>query len=108
MKLEFGKMLLFIALAATSVRIPEAVLKARFGPTHTFWLKDKSPNPVFVQGGYKFRADTTGRGLYEPLYYNVPVYVDLDEDYGTKGYRLYTTKETHVSVDVELLGEAKQ
>lgn len=89
------------------LRIPKDILWNKFGPRHTFWLKDHSPDPVFVHGGYKFKVDTQGRGLYEPMYYNVPVYVDQDEDYGTQGYRLYTTKEKHVSVDVNLIGEVK-
>ena|ERR1700676_605560 len=87
------------------IRIPADVLAAKFGPKHPFWLKVKGPNPIFERAGYTFVVDIDGFGLYPPLYYDVMVYVDLDHDYHTNLYRLYTTKEEGVSVNLRIAGK---
>ncbi len=87
------------------IQIPADTLKTKFGPGHPFWLKSHGIDPVFDFGGYRFKAVTLGRELYDPLYYDVKVYVNLDEEYKTNDYRLYTTKEKGVSVSLAILGK---
>jgi|ERR1700676_302540 len=93
------------AVQKQDIRIPADVLAAKFGPKHPFWLKVKGPNPIFERAGYTFVVDIDGFGLYPPLYYDVMVYVDLDHDYHTNLYRLYTTKEEGVSVNLRIAGK---
>ncbi len=85
---------------AAVVTIPSDVFAARFGESHPFKLGVQGPNPVFVQGGYKFRAETDGFELSDDYYYNVPVYIDQDDE----GYRLTSTMES-VSVALTVLGK---
>jgi hypothetical protein len=86
--------------ADVSVHIPAAVFAAQFGPKHTFKLKVHGPSPVFVQNGYKFRANTDRFELSDKYYYKAKVFIDSDEN----GYRLTSTKEG-VGVDVTVLGK---
>jgi len=83
-----------------SVEIPDDVFAAQFGEAHSFSLTVHGPNPVFAQGGYKFQVNTDGFELSDEYYYNVPVFIDQDED----GYRLTSTKEG-VGVDLTVLGK---
>ena len=85
-------------VAPVSAVIPDNVFAAQFGEEHPFTLTVHGPSPVFVQGGYKFRAETDGFELSDDYYYNVPVFIAQDEN----GYRLTSTKDG-VAVDVTAL-----
>jgi len=100
--------LLFSAGIMTSqspkgIQISPDTFKVSFGKEHPFKLTVHGPSPVFTRAGYTFKVETGGHELYDPLYYDVPVYIDVDEDYHTGEYRLYTTKETKVSVGISIL-----
>jgi len=71
-------------------RIPETEFQRLFGETHPFTLTAHGPNPRFVQAGWTFIADTDGFELSDDYYYNVPVWIDENED-GT--YRLTSTRD---------------
>ena len=72
------------------LRIPETEFQRLFGETHTFTLTVHGPNPRFVQAGWTFVIDTDGFELSDDYYYNVPVFIDENED-GT--YRLTSTRD---------------
>lgn len=101
-------MLFFAVIATAATRIPDDVLTRSFGPKHTFMLKVHGPNPEFIQAGYDFKVRTGAYSLSDELYYKVPVYINLDEAYGTNLYRIYTTAKEHYSVDIILVGPVKQ
>jgi hypothetical protein len=73
----------------------------KFGKDHPFTLTVQGPNPVFTQGGYNFKVDTHGFELSDEYYYNVPVYIDVDNG----RYLLTSTKEPNYSVTVTLLSK---
>jgi len=96
---------IFAANTKSAITIPEATMKASFGPNHTFMLKAHGSNPIFTRVGYTFRAETYGYLLSDKYYYNVPVYVDFDSN--NKMYRLYSTNEG-VSVQVTILTDPRK
>lgn len=71
----------------------------KFGPQHTFMLTVHGPSPIFEFGGHKFQTQIMGLSLYDPYYYDVPVYIERDD---VGGYRLMSTK-SHFGVGVKLL-----
>jgi trypsin-like peptidase len=89
--------------AAKGIQIPSDVFEQQFGEKHPFKLKVRGPSPEFIQGGYKFKVQSGGFSLYEPYYYNVPVFIAVDP---TGGYRLTTTEKTHSSINVIVVSKA--
>ncbi len=83
------------------ITIPVDVYAAQFGATHPFMLTVKGPNPKFTQGGYNFSVDTDGFELSDDYYYNVPVFIQAEND-GT--YTLVSTKDG-VSVPVVVVSK---
>jgi len=80
--------------------IPDADFVAQFGSAHPFMLTVHGPDPVFIQGGYKFQVVTDGFELSDDYYYDVPVFINSPAD----GYTLESTKEGY-SVEVTVLGK---
>lgn len=89
-----------VVIELVSFLIPDADFTAQCGSAHPFKLTVHGPNPIFIQGGYKFQVQTDGFELSDDYYYDVPVFINASAD----GYRLESTKEGF-SVEVIVLGK---
>lgn len=85
-----------------SIRIPDDVFKAQFGKAHTFKLDVQGASPQFTFGGYVFKAVTYGYPLSPKYYYDVPVYIDLND---AGKYRLTSTEKYNYSVEAVVVSK---
>jgi len=72
---------------------PEEFVKL-FGEAHPFHLAMLGPDGTFMQAGYKFDTGLAGLALSDKLYYDVPVFIGVDE----RGYFLVSTAEGNPSI----------
>lgn len=85
--------------ADETVTIDPIEFQKLFGETHPFPLTVHGPDPVFIHEGYKFRVETEGFELSEEFYYDVPVFIGVDDT----GYHLVSTKDDMPSVELTVL-----
>lgn len=84
-----------------TVTIDPIEFQKLFGEAHPFPLTVHGPDPVFIHEGYKFQVGTEGFDLSDEFYYDVPVFIGVDES----GYRLVSTAEDMPSVSLTVLGK---
>lgn len=99
----FALLGILVPSACHAGQIPDDVLQKHFGPKHTFKLKVLGPDPEFTQAGYTFKVTIDGLELSKEVYYDVSVYIGVDETFGTGAYRLYSTAKDHYSVEILLV-----
>jgi hypothetical protein len=87
------------ASKSAALSIPPEEFVKLFGEEHPFQLAVLAADGMFTQAGYTFDTGLAGLQLSDELYYDVPVFIGVNEE----GYFLVSTAKDNPSIYIEVV-----